>query len=65
MINSIREKYESDQENILKDKIQDTKKLEREYKSKMIQFAQNYDDHPYIQVIQNSGNTGYEAITRE
>ena len=65
MINSIREKYESDKEDILKDKIKDTKKLEREHKNKMIQFAQNYDDHPYIQVIQNSGNTGYEAVARE
>ena len=65
MINSIREKYESDKEDVLKDKIKDTKKLEREFKNKMAEFAQNYDDHPYIQVISNSGNTGYEAIARE
>lgn len=65
LINSIREKYESDKEDILKDKIKDTKKLEREHKNKMIQFAQNYNDHPYIQVILNSGSTGYEAVTRE
>ena len=65
MINSIREKYESDKEDVLKDKIKDTKKLEREHKNKMIQFAQDYDEHPYIQVIQNSGKTGYEAVVRE
>lgn len=65
LINSIREKYETDKEDVLKDKIKDTKKLESEHKSKMIQFAQNYDHHPYIQVIINSGNTGYEAVTRE
>jgi len=65
MINSIREKYESDKEDVLKDKIKDTKKLEREHKHKMAEFAQNYDDHPYIQVISNTGNTGYEAIARE
>ena len=65
MINYIREKYESDKEDVLKDKIKDTKKLEREHKHKMAEFAQNYDDHPYIQVISNTGNTGYEAIARE
>ena len=64
-INYTREKYESDKEDVLKDKIKDTKKLEREFKNKMTEFAQNYNDHPYIQVISNSGNTGYEAIARE
>ena len=65
MINSIRNQYESDKEDILKDKIKDTKKLEREYRSEMIQFAQSYDENPYIQIILKSGKTGYEAITRE
>ncbi len=65
MINSIREKYEDDKEDILKDKIRDIKKLEREHKYKMAEFAQNYDDHQHIRVVKNSGNTGYEAITRE
>ena len=65
MINSIREKYESDKEDALNDKIKDMKKLERDFKRKMIQFAQNYDDHPYIQVIQNSGHIEYEAVARE
>ena len=64
-INYTREKYESDKEDVLKDKIKDTKKLERKFKNKMTEFAQNYNDHPYIQVISNSGNTGYEAIARE
>ena len=65
MINSIREKYESDKEDTLKDKVKDVKKLEREHKRKMVKFAQNYDDHLYIQVILNSGKTGYEAVVRE
>ena len=65
MINSIREKYETDKEEVLRDKIQDTKNLEREHNSKMIQFAQDYDEHPYIQVIQKSGKTGYEAVAKE
>ena len=65
MINSIREQYESDKERTLKDKIKDTKKLEREHESEMIQFTQNYDDHPYIQVIAKSNNVEYEAVARE
>ena len=65
MINSLREKYEDEQEDVLKDKIKDIKKLENEHKRKMAEFAQNYDDHPYIQVILTSGNIGYEAVARE
>ena len=65
MINSIRNKYESDKEDVLKDKIKDTKKLEREHKRKMTEFAQSYDEHPYIQVILKSGKTGFEAVTKE
>lgn len=64
MINSVREQYESDKEDALKDKIKDMKKLEGEHRSRMMQFAQNYDDHPYIQVIINSRST-YEAVARE
>ena len=65
MINSIRNQYESDKEDVLKDKIKDAKKLEREHKSEIIQFAQSYDENPYIQIILKSGKTGYEAVTRE
>ena len=64
IINSIREQYESDKEDVLKDKIKDIKKLEREHKSRMMQFAQNYH-HPYIQIILNAGSTAYEAVARE
>ena len=64
IINSIREQYESDKEDVLKDKIKDIKKLEREHKNRMMQFAQNYH-HPYIQVILNAGSTAYEAVARE
>ena len=62
MINSIREEYESDKEKILRDKILDTKKLEKKYDRKMIDIAENYDDHPYIEVIP-SGKF-YEAVIR-
>jgi len=65
MINSIREQYESDQEDILKDKIKDTKKLEKEHKRKMVKFAQSYSDDLYIKIILNSDKMGYEAVIRE
>ncbi len=65
MINSLREDYEDEKEDVLKDKIKDLKKMENEHKRKMVEFAQNYDDHPYIQVILTSGNIGYEAVARE
>ena len=65
MIESIRDQLQSDKEDILKDKIKDTKKLERDFKKKMTEFAQNYDDHPYIQIIQNSSSIGYEAVVRQ
>jgi hypothetical protein len=65
MINSNREQYESDLKDILRDKIKDTKKLEKEHKRKMVKFAQSYDDDPYIKVILNSGKMGYDAIARE
>ena len=64
-INYIREKYELDKKDILKDKIKDIKKLEREFKNKMTKFVQNYNDHPYVQIISNSGYIGYMAIARE
>jgi hypothetical protein len=64
-INSIRKQYESDKEDVLNDKIKDTKKLERENKRMMVKFAQSHDHHPYIHVIKNSGNAGYEAVARE
>ncbi|WP_420545280.1 hypothetical protein [Nitrosopumilus sp.] len=64
-INSIREKYESDKEDILDDKVRDTKRLEREFKSVMAELVQNYDDHPYFQITSDSANLVYEAIARE
>ena len=65
IINSIREEYESDKEDVLDDKVKDLKKLEREFKSTMTEFAQDYNDHPYIQVTLDSGNIVYEAVARE
>ena len=64
-ISSIRDQYESDKEDILRDKMKDIKKLEKEHERKMTKFAQSYELDPYIKIVLNSAKTGYEAIERE
>ena len=61
----IREEYESEKKDILRDKIRDTKKLEADHESQMERFAQKYDDNVYFMVISNHGSNGYEAVLRE
>ena len=62
---SIRNHFESEKEDVLKDKTRDIHNLEKEYERKMIKFAQNYDADPYVMVVLNSANSGYEAVARE
>ncbi len=64
-IGYLRDQYESDKEETLEDKIKDMKKLERKFKKEMSMFAQDYTDHPYIKIVRNGGNMGYEATPRE
>ena len=64
-INSIREQYESDMEDLLDEKIKDVKELEKNHKRKMKEFTENYNDDPYIKIVLNSSKTGYEAAARE
>ena len=64
-ISSVRDQYESDKEDILRDKMKDTKKLEKEHERKMTKFAQSYELDPYIKIVLNSAKTGYEAVARE
>ncbi|MCA9827757.1 MAG: hypothetical protein KC444_05110 [Nitrosopumilus sp.] len=64
-ISAIREDLESGKEDILDDKIKETKQLERQHKQRMAEFAQEYDLDPYIKVVMNPGRTGYEAVLRE
>ena len=64
-ISDIREDLESDKEKILRDKVNDVKKLERTYEKKMQNFIQEYDLDPYIKIVLNSGNLGYNAVLRE
>ena len=63
-INSIRDQYESDNEDIQRDQIKDDKKLEKEYKRKMTKFVQSFETNPRIKIILNSGMFAYEVIMR-
>ena len=63
-INSIREEYESDKKKLLLDKVVDDKELEKKYEDKMIKFAEDYADHPYIEVVPNSYGILYTAVVR-
>ena len=62
---SIREKYDSEKEDILKDKAKEIKKLDWRHDQEMADFAQSYDDDPYVKVILNPSRTGYEAVLRD
>lgn len=64
-IGEIREKYESDKEEILKSKINDLKSLEDEFEESMKELVSLYEDDPYVEVRLNIGHTGYEAVSRE
>ena len=64
-INMIREQYEEDKEDMLDDKIKDAKKIDRKYKRIMLEFAEDYETHAYIQVVKDSGNIWYEAVLRK
>jgi len=60
----IRKQYESQQDDILQEKIEALKDLEDLYKLKVKDFASSYDFEQYIKIVWNSAKSGYEAISR-
>ena len=62
---SVRERYESEKENVLEDKIHDAKKLERNYEKKISNFIQGFDSELYVEFTTNSSKLEYVAILRE
>ena len=64
-ITAIRENYDSEIKDLIKDERRDIKKLEKELRDQMLEFAEDYEDNPFIKVISNSSRTGFEAIARE
>jgi len=64
-ISEIRKQHKSEKENILDDKIKDSKELEKEYDAKMAKLVTSYDQDPYIKIVLNSGKIAYEAVARD
>lgn len=60
----IRKQYESQQDDILQEKIESLKNLEDSHKLKVKDFASSYDFEQYIKIVWNSAKSGYEAISR-
>ena len=62
---SLRDRFESEKEDVLEDKIEDAKKLERQYEKKIIQFIEQYDSEPYIEFVTKSDSLNYKAVLKE
>ncbi len=60
----IRKQYESQQDDILQEKIESLKDLEDLYKLKVKDFASSYEFDQYVKMVWNSAKSGYEAISR-
>lgn len=60
----IRKQYESQQGDILQEKIQALKDLEDLYHQKAQDYVSSYDLDQYIKIVWNSGSSSYEAVLR-
>ncbi|KAF6245341.1 hypothetical protein [Nitrosopumilus sp. b2] len=63
-IGEIRERYESQKETLLKNKIHELKNLENEFEQSMKDLVSFYEQDPYVEVRLNMGRIGYEAVAR-
>ena len=63
-IAEIREKYETEKESTLDEKINDLKELENKFKESMEDLVLTYEQDPYIEVRLNSGGIEYEAVLK-
>ena len=62
---SLRDRFESEKEDVLEDKIEDAEKLGRQYEKKIIQFVEQYDSEPYIEFVTKPGSLNYKAVLKE
>jgi len=60
----IRKQYESQQDDILREKIESLKNLENLYEQKVKDFVSSYDFDQYIKIVWNSARSSYEAVSR-
>ncbi len=61
----IREKYESDRQQLLEDKERDIDALERHFENRIVKLIDQYADDPMIKIIHTSSQIGYQAILHE
>ena len=61
----LRDRFESEKEDVLEDKIDDAEKLGTQYEKKMIKFIEKYESEPYIEFVTKSGPLNYKAVLRE
>ena len=61
----IRNDYEDEKEDILKDKIKEIKLVENEHKQKIMNLVELYESDPYIEIVPDSGKISYHAVLRE
>ena len=61
----LRDRFESEKEKVLEDKIDDAEKLGKNYEKKMIQFIEKYESEPYVEFVTKSGPLNYKAVLRE
>lgn len=60
----IRKQYDSTKDNILQDKMDALKALDKTYDESLKTFAQTYDLDPYVKIVWNSDYSKYDAVKR-
>ncbi|PIN83297.1 MAG: hypothetical protein COV65_03885, partial [Nitrosopumilales archaeon CG11_big_fil_rev_8_21_14_0_20_33_24] len=60
----IRKHYDSTKDNIMQEKIDALKSLDKTYDENLKKFAQIYDLDPYVKVVWNSDYSKYEAVKK-
>jgi ASC-1-like (ASCH) protein len=60
----IRKHYDSTKDNIMQEKIDALKSLDKTYDENLKKFAQTYDLDPYVKIVWNSDYSKYEAVKK-
>jgi ASC-1-like (ASCH) protein len=60
----IRKHYDSTKDNIMQEKIDALKSLDKTYNENLKKFAQTYDLDPYVKIVWNSDYSKYEAVKK-
>jgi ASC-1-like (ASCH) protein len=60
----IRKQYDSTKDNIMQEKIDALKSLDKTYDERLRTFAQTYDLDPYVKIVWTSDYSKYEAVKK-